>query len=270
MELKRPIGFLNENDVLRSFFIAETILKNLGISAKNLAQRNHLANEIFAIYKNTEISFDAITTTISLLYLSRLALALKNDTFKKNFNRSSINPFKSWITSLLLADTFLNDFPAKITVWATVLKYSPADILKMRCQMLNAINFKLAVTDSELQDWFHYIEISFTTFKQKLYKLLDKSAVQRKKSIASQQVQNFHKLKFKKFKENSKYNKALDLIEKKRISSNLLKFNSDLKNENIALDDNKEKKKYIFEQHRFLCNVLMYTDLKMNDVKLNY
>ncbi|KAJ3212538.1 hypothetical protein HK099_007708 [Clydaea vesicula] len=243
------------NDVLTSFFISEAVLKNLGATTKNLKERNLLAKFVLKILRS-EFKPVPFTLITSLLYLARLSNSC-SDKIQRGSVRLALNPFRSWIICLILADIFLCDKPTKMRDWSKVVGISAREILMMRCQCLNAISFELTISENVLKEWLNYLETSVIRYNNK-GKIITKTPSQQ---VQQKYLEKKNSVKFLKLSGvgNDNYlSKSYSYDNTKRKNDNLELFNKYV--ENLTKNNGIKITKELIEQHSFVSDVMNFTD----------
>jgi hypothetical protein len=91
---------------------------------------------------------------LSLKYIHRLGQVLPL------YANGSVE-FRIWVTSLMLADAFLNDHTYSCKAWAKVSGIPVSECAVMQREFLVALQYELSVADGEYQQWKHKVQAQY-------------------------------------------------------------------------------------------------------------
>lgn len=91
------------------------------------------------------------TLLLSLFYMKKLSAWV-------SLVGSKGSEYRIWLTSLILADAFLNDNAFKMDSWSKVSSLNPAECVAMRREFLTGLRFELRPTEQEYIHWLNGVE----------------------------------------------------------------------------------------------------------------
>jgi hypothetical protein len=110
-----------------------------------------LISDFYAfVYKTIKTASPNITPTVlmtSLLYVKRLRH--KTNQIKSG-NRAE---FRIWLTSLILADSFMNDHSFSNKSWAQISGFSAKECSIMQRELLSTLDYNLNCSEHEFKAW---------------------------------------------------------------------------------------------------------------------
>ena len=115
------------------------------------SQQQYLSFKQFVERALTATNVTSSAVILSLKYIHRLGM-------KVPLLGNSGSEYRIWLTSIMLADCFLNDNAFTTASWAEVSGFSIGECCTMRREFLNAISFELAVDTQEYIEWLNFLE----------------------------------------------------------------------------------------------------------------
>lgn len=140
-----------------SEFVTNTVLYFLTgnketnpMDQESVIRHQNFNNFVGKILKASSSSTSIIL--LSLKYIHQLATNLPLHRAAKD------SEYRVWISSLILADIFLNDNAYLISSWSQVTGFPTLQIVTMTREFLNSIRFNLFITEEGYSEWLQFLE----------------------------------------------------------------------------------------------------------------
>lgn len=137
-------------------FIARTIVNFSRGSPENYPLLAKYINRILSkTYQNSSLS----VVTTALFFFQKISISTRN-------KQSPLGIYHVFVACLVLADALLNDTAIDISSWSIVSMIKKQDILRMRAEILETLDYRLNISVEEYTDWLIKLDLLFKIDEQ--------------------------------------------------------------------------------------------------------